>query len=229
VTWAARLFVALIAVLDASPSIAGTLTGTVTWTSTRAFAPIVIARDRHVCGQGGPIYDGTAVYDRARRVEQAVVYLEDARPADYVPFREVVFDQRNCQFVPHVAASTRGSLLRFRSSDPVLHNVRVTEETGKTIANWAMPVMDQEVSVKPTSPGVFRVGCGAHSWMHAWVRVFEHPYFDVTGSPGRYEIAQVPPGEHRLVAWHPDIGKVAKVVIMPEDPRARVVVNLSFP
>jgi hypothetical protein len=145
-----------------------------------------------------------------------------------VPFREVVFDQKNCVFVPHVAAATRGSVLRFVSSDPVLHNVQVTDERGRTLANYAMPVMNQEVAVKPPSSGTLAVRCGTHSWMHAYVRVFDHPFFDITRASGTYEIAQVQPGEHTLVVWHPDIGRVQKKVVMPEDPKARLVVDLAF-
>jgi plastocyanin len=214
--------------LYGAPALGATLTGTITWTSTKSFSPVAVARDRHVCGRSGPIYDAYVRIDAKRRVAAAVVYLDDAKPTGVVSVREVAFDQKNCVFEPHVAASTRGSSIRFRSSDPVLHNVHITDEKGRTLANYAMPVMDQEVSVKPSAPGTLTISCASHSWMHAYVRVFDHPFFDVTKAAGVFEIAHVEPGEHTLVAWHPDIGRVAKKVLVPEDPKARIAVDLAF-
>ena len=51
-------------------------------------------------------------------------------------------------------------------------------------------------------PETFKVGCDVHPWMTAYVGVFDHPFFAVTGDGGRFEIQSVPPGTYTLVAWH---------------------------
>lgn len=38
--------------------------------------------------------------------------------------------------------------------------------------------------------------------MNAWAAAFDHPYFAVTDSQGRFEISGIPPGSYTVVAWH---------------------------
>jgi hypothetical protein len=38
--------------------------------------------------------------------------------------------------------------------------------------------------------------------MNAEMFVVSHPYYAVTDGSGRFELADVPPGEYTLVAWH---------------------------
>jgi hypothetical protein len=140
----------------------------------------------------------------------------------------VVLDQRNCTFVPHVAATTRGSIIRFKSSDPVLHNVRVLDGSGKLLLNYALPVMDQEASFRPAKPQVLAIQCDAHTWMRAYVKVFDHAFFTASQERGRYTLTLVPPGPHKLVAWHPDIGHVEKDIVVPADPNAVIAVDLAL-
>jgi hypothetical protein len=210
---------------------AATLTGTITWSKAKAPEPVPVMRDRAVCGRAGAIYEPAITFDDKKRTKDVVVWIDDARGPTYLPFREVVFDQRNCTFVPHVAATTRGSIVRFKSSDPVLHTVRVTDDKGKTIVNYAMPVMEQEVSYRPLAPAELSIRCEAgHTWMRAFLKVFDHAFFAVTGDGGRYAITSVPPGEHRVVAWHPDIGRVEKKVVVPQGEGAvKLDFDLSLP
>jgi uncharacterized protein (DUF2141 family) len=51
-----------------------------------------------------------------------------------------------------------------------------------------------------------------HPWMHAWVRVFDHPYFDVTRSDGTFLIKNLPPGTYHLHAWHESLGDQEKMI-----------------
>jgi hypothetical protein len=208
---------------------AATITGTITWSKAKPPEVVQVMRDRSVCGREGPILDPPIAIDDRRRVREAVVWLDDAKGGTYLPFREVLFDQRNCTFVPHVAATTRGSIIRFKSSDPVLHNVHVIDEKGVTLLNLAMPVMDQEVSYRPPVPAQLSIRCEAgHRWMKAHVKVFDHAFFAVSGEGGRYAMTLVTPGEHTIVAWHPDIGRVAKKIIVPSEPNAALSVDFDL-
>ena len=62
---------------------------------------------------------------------------------------------------------------------------------------------DRKANIELTSskkPVVFQ--CSIHPWMHAYVWVFDHPYFAVTDENGEFEIKNVPAGGVRVVAWH---------------------------
>jgi hypothetical protein len=43
-------------------------------------------------------------------------------------------------------------------------------------------------------------------WLNAYVRVFDHPYFAVTGPDGRFEIRYAPKGDLRLFVWQEAAG-----------------------
>jgi hypothetical protein len=46
-----------------------------------------------------------------------------------------------------------------------------------------------------------------HPWERAYLGVFSHPFFMVTGKDGSYTIAGLPVGEYALVAWHEKFGE----------------------
>jgi hypothetical protein len=48
--------------------------------------------------------------------------------------------------------------------------------------------------------------CDVHPWMFAWVSVFDHPYFAVSGADGKFIIKNVPPGKYTLEATHRKLG-----------------------
>ena len=50
----------------------------------------------------------------------------------------------------------------------------------------------------------------------AWIGVFDHPFFDVTSADGIFVFRRVPPGRHRVVAFHPVLGRREAEVIVVE-------------
>ena len=57
--------------------------------------------------------------------------------------------------------------------------------------------------------------------MGAWVAVMPHPFFAVTGTDGKFSIANVPAGTYELEAWHEKLGtKTASVTVADGDPAA---------
>jgi len=45
-----------------------------------------------------------------------------------------------------------------------------------------------------------------HPWMKAYVGVFEHPYFALSGADSRFTLKDLPPGEYTIEAWHERFG-----------------------
>lgn len=210
--------VALLALLVvASPAVGATLTGTVSATQVPAPVLATITHDRHVCGQRGRVWSSSVAADAAGRVEGAVVYLEARAPSDARALvtasprrpRAALIDQRDCAFVPAVAALAVGGELRARSSDAVLHNVHVRRQDGTTAANVSMPLAGTEaVLLVADRPGPLTLSCGAgHTWMHADVLVLEHGLYTSSGRRGAYRLEGVPAGAWWLVVWHPRLGE----------------------
>jgi hypothetical protein len=67
--------------------------------------------------------------------------------------------------------------------------------------------------------------CDVHSWMFAWVSVFDHPYFCVSGADGRFTIKNVPPGKYTIAAAHRKAGtQTQEVAVADKD----ATVNFTF-
>jgi plastocyanin len=166
--------------------------------------------------------------DALGRVTRAVVWTENGSRGGKLPALEVTLDQRRCFFVPIVQAATVGSTLVVTSSDPLLHNVHIKDATGATVANVSMPVMGQQIRVPLKKPGVLSIHCEAgHAWMRAAIVVFDHPNYDVTVTGGRFELRDVAPGPHRVIAFHPELGRVERTVVVGET-KIPVRVDLAF-
>ena len=127
-----------------------------------------------------------------------------------------VLDQKSCRYVPHVLGVQVGQTLRIRSSDPTIHNVHYTPDRNPP-GNFGMTAAGSEKDVKFLNADIFRVKCDVHPWMTAYVGVFDNPFFDVSDADGKFDIDQVPAGSYKLVAWHEQLGKIERDVVVADD------------
>jgi plastocyanin len=218
------LFLALL--LLAGPARAGTITGTISWANTTTIAKELVLRDRHVCPQTIPTKQ--VVVDARGRVRGALVWIEGAAPQKKLPKEELTIDQVGCTFVPIARVTTVGSTLIVGSSDPVLHNVHIKDEKNATVANFSMPVMGQRAKLVLQKPGVYSLHCEAgHDWMRATIVVLDHAAFAVSDAAGRFALPNVAPGTHHVIAFHPELGRISRTVVVT-DAAAPLNVDFSF-
>ena len=172
--------------------------------------PGPVGRRPTVAGLGQP-----APRDQPDR-RRAVVYLESA-PRGAFEDREggrVVLDQRNETFVPHVLAVTVGTVVDFHNSDRTYHNVfSLSKPKRFDLGRYAA---GRSKSVRFDRPGVVRVFCDIHSHMNAFILVFAHRFFAVTGPEGEYRIDGLPPGVYSVAVWHPVLAGETRTVRVPE-------------
>lgn len=135
-----------------------------------------------------------------RPQKDVVVWLEGVT-APPPPAPEVVLDQRNLQFVPHVLAVRSGTRVEMPNSDRVFHNV-FSFHDGKRFDLGLYPVgTTKEVTFD--RPGLSRIFCNIHPNMAAYVLAVESAYVAVSDRHGRFAIAGVPPGTYTWRAWRP--------------------------
>ena len=150
-------------------------------------------------------------------LRRSVVYLESA-PSLAFPDAEpqrATMDQRNERFVPHVLAITVGTTVDFPNSDNTYHNVFSLR--GPRPFDLGRYAAGRSKSVRFDRPGIVRVFCEIHSHMSAFILVFNHRYYAVTGADGRYQINRVPPGRYTLVAWNEGADRESRPVVVPEE------------
>ncbi len=134
----------------------------------------------------------------------------------------LVIDQKGCEFIPYVSAVQTGQKVIVRNSDPVEHNVHDTPTAkGNREMNRAMLPGSPDLTFVFNAPEPFlRFKCDVHNWMFAYVSVFDHPYFAVTGPDGRFTIAHVPPGKYVLEAHHRKVGVLTQEVEVTDNQNA---------
>ena len=158
---------------------------------------------------------------------RSVLYLESAPAAAFADgdSRRVTLDQRNETFLPHVLAITAGTIVDFPNSDRTYHNVfSISKAKSFDLGRYAA---GRSKSIRFDRPGIVRVFCEIHSHMSAFILVFSHRYFAVTGTDGLYEIPRVPPGHYTLSAWSEGRVRESQPIVLPEDGSA-VEVNFTL-
>lgn len=142
-------------------------------------------------------------------VEDAVVYVltVDGQHQSSTP-QTVAVDQVNEMFVPHVRATTVGSVVNFPNSDHVRHHIYSFSEA-KT---FEVPLYIG-VPAEPTlfdKAGLVTLGCNIHDHMLGYILVLDTPWFaEVRGGSGR--IDNLPGGELAVKIWHPRLANAESI------------------
>ena len=219
---ARRLAIALLLVPSATLA-AGGVQGTVTTDAKPSGKRLKVTKDQQRCGDS--VADETILV-KDGKLANVVVWVEGAPPTKVEPMKDVALDNLMCAFVPHVQAVTKGTRLPIKNSDPMLHNVHTYVKGDKTLFNLAMPLEGQMVKKRMKKTGIARVACDIHEWMSAYVHVFDHPFFAVTGHDGAFQIGGLPPGAYKLRLWHENQGEQSVDVTVTEGAALQVDINL---
>ena len=195
----------------------------------RAIFPENLAeKDAVMCGSKRPLITPFYAVGEDGGLGHVVVWIDDAE-RNLAKNREMgAVVNENCRFLPHVQTLMVGSKVQIENHDPIMHNTHAIYQDRKITAfNVGTPRQGQKVKKKVRRPGVLRVQCDAgHSWMRAWLHVFDHPFHRVTDADGRFELAGLPPGRHTVKAWHELSGTVEQAVEVK--PGEAVEIELTF-
>jgi hypothetical protein len=176
--------------------------------------PLVIkgdatAKDAAVCAKEGVRDDSLVVNPDNKGIANIFVYLRKA-PKSIDPSlkasktKDVVFDNKGCQYVPHAQIARTDQQLHFTSSDAVAHNIH-TYTLSNPQQNFILQANDQvgsKVDIKTAETLPMAVKCDIHPWMNGWVLIADHPYAAVTDKDGKFKIEGLPEGEHSFRVWH---------------------------
>jgi plastocyanin len=154
-----------------------------------------------------PVFSEEVIVNKNGTLKNVLVYVKDGLGGKtFAPPKErVVFDQKGCQYTPHVLGIQAGQELEVLNSDPTLHNVHSLSKLNPQF-NIGQPKQGMKFVRKFEKPETFKVKCEVHSWMGAYIGVFNHPFFAVTGDDGTFALKNLPAGEYTVEAWHEKYG-----------------------
>jgi plastocyanin len=163
-----------------------------------------------------PMMDDIVV-DGNGNVQWAMVYVkkgaEGKKPTD-APAAAVI-NQVGCHYEPHVLGIVVGQDLTVKNSDDLLHNIHALPFSNKEF-NFGQPSKGLEEKKQFTTPEFnppVKVKCDVHPWMSAWIGVFDHGFFAVSGADGKYAIpGGLPDGAYTVEVWHEGYKSVSSEV-----------------
>jgi len=88
----------------------------------------------------------------------------------------------------------------------VLHNIHTLPKVNPAFNKGMPPTLKEATTVFAKPEDVFHIKCDVHPWMSAFLAVFTHPFFSVTGTDGKFTISGLDPGTYEVTAWHERLG-----------------------
>ena len=232
-----------------------TITGKVAFTGTLPHAPrrFEVRNGPEICG---PERELTKLEVHDGRVKGVVIALEGVEKGKpfsshhdtatgqgrgefhYAGGNELNLGVRleTCSFGPFTGVIRADETVQFVNHDPIKHTLHTYSLKGRK-AKIMRTMHTQSLRAQGETEKVFSakkmrravavvLTCDRHDFMENWLYMVKNPYYAISDESGNFEIGQVPPGEYKLVAWHPVLGmKEQRVTVTPD---GRLPVDFGF-
>jgi hypothetical protein len=173
------------------------------------------AADPLICGAA---FTRRGIERTGNRAVGVVVWIDGLRSGKPLPVdRRFELVNERCLLWPEVQTALAGGTLNVRNLDATEHRTRITRREGGEVVATIRETDEGQVVPNEhvlSKPGVLHLSCDAHPWTHAWIAVFDQPYFAMTGRDGAFSIDSIPPGRYQLRLWHPRLGNADESVII---------------
>ncbi len=163
-------------------------------------------------------------------LKDTVVWLADVTEGKPFKFEPQTIEARDCRFLPFVTVVQDNAEVVIINMDPVMHDIQAYETSHlgpRVLFNTPLPMnphhtrsvgadSHEHLAGQPITETIhmtkgrkfFVMQCGFHAYMESWGLAIENPYYQVTREDGTFSLADVPPGNYVLTAWHPGVRTV---------------------
>jgi carboxypeptidase family protein len=204
----------------------GSIAGTVKFSGTAPhMRGIDMSKDPYCVKQheNSPVSLENIVVGSDGGLQNVVLYISEGltgNEATAVPSTQPTFDQKGCQYIPHVLALDADQKFQVISSDQTTHNIHPLPNamTGNIPWNKSQPPGAPPIITSWKTAEMISVKCNIHPWMHGYFAVVKGPYA-TSDKSGAYTIHGVPPGSYTVTAWQEELGtQTAKVTVAAGKP-----------
>ena len=204
----------------------GSVEGIITYTGTPPkMKPIDMAKEPSCAKQHAkPVMTESVVTGPENALEYVVVYVsagDQGGPAS----QTVRYDQKGCEYIPHVATMEVNQPLEIYNNDQTSHNIhpmaKVNSEWNKSQPPGAPPL-----KVTYEKAEFIPVKCNVHPWMHGYFAVLGTSHHSVSDENGKFSLKGLPPGKYTLTAWQEKFGTQKQDVTVSSGGTAKV--NFTF-
>jgi plastocyanin len=190
------------------PPATGTISGKVTYTGTPPkMKPIDMAKEPSCAKQHTtPVLTENVATGPDSALQFVVVYISSGDTAPAAPPAEAArYDQKGCQYLPHVLAMQAGQSLQIYNDDQTSHNIH---PLAKTNPEWnkSQPAGSPPIDTKYDKPEFIPVKCNIHPWMHGYFVVLNTSHYSITGQDGAFSLKGLPAGKYTVTAWQEQYG-----------------------
>src|SRR5271163_4134339 len=203
---AALATLAAVTLTAAGPG-SGTVSGKITFEGTPAKQkPIDMSKEPSCASQHPtPITTENVVTGAGNTLENVVVYISAGAPDDAAPATSANFEQKGCQYLPHVLAFQVNQELNVLNDDQTSHNIhplaKINREWNKSQPPGAPPIVD-----KYDKAEMIPVKCNIHPWMHGTFAVLKNSHYAISSGDGSFTLPNLPPGKYTITAFHESYG-----------------------
>src|SRR5215467_807304 len=193
----------------------GTITGKILFTGAAPAPKTIDMGQDPVCVSSATEKTTEDVVVKDGKLLNVFVYVKSGGAVDkysFSPGGGVTLDQKGCRYHPHVLGVMTKENIKITNSDNTTHNIHPSpaknQEWNQSQTAGAAPLEKSFARQEVLIP----VKCNQHPWMKAYIGVLPHPFFAVSKDDGSYTIANLPPGEYTIAAWHEKYGEQTQKV-----------------